>query len=263
MLNRPIMIIPSHFDDVTLLVTHYNRPHTLERLLRTFRSLQCSFNEVIVADDGSREENLNRIKALQQEFKFRLLTSPKNMGLGNNINKGQDAVRTSYTLFMTDDNIPQPIFAEHFRDALTALKERDDIDIARFYAHFKYPYLKPFGKGFSEIICKLWYANYLKIYSYSDHPHLRRSNFFQKFGRYAENTKPDKTEYRMCIAFIQKKGKALIYDDYQALFEQKNYIDEPSTVQRSKWTQHPNVFITFLRNTYRQVKYNFDILFLR
>ena len=36
---------------------------------------------------------------------------------------------------------------------------------------------------------KIWYPGYKKFYAYSDHPHLRRSNFLEKFGRYSENTK--------------------------------------------------------------------------
>lgn len=108
---------------------------------------------------------------------------------------------------------------------------------------------------------KPWFTNYKKIYCYSDHPHVRRSSFFNKFGRYAEGLKGDKTEYKMCVSFIRKKGKALFYDDYKALFKQINPADEPSTMSRSNWTQSENIFIAFVRDVYRQVKYNFDLLF--
>ena len=111
------------------------------------------------------------------------------------------------------------------------------------------------------MLVKPWFTNYKKIYYYSDHPHLRRSSFFERFGRYEEGLKGDKTEYKMCVSFIKNKGKGLFYDDYKALFKQENSSEEPSTMTRSNWTQSENLLITLVRNIYRQVKYNFDLLF--
>ena len=143
------------------------------------------------------------------------------------------------------------------------MQERNDLDIVRFYSYLKYPYLKPYKDGYSEMLISPWSADYTKIYYYSDHPHLRRTYFFQKFGRYAEGLKGDRTEYLMCISFIKNKGKGLFYDDYQGLFYQKNSEEEPSTMTRSSWTHSSNLVISLVRDIYRQVKYNYDILFLK
>src|SRR5882724_2664484 len=193
-----------HFKDVTLLITHYNRSRSLERLFNSFKDLGCTFDDIVVSDDGSKPEHVEYIKSLHDKFQFRLITAVKNGGLGNNINKGQDAVNTPYTLYVQEDFDPKPAFKEHFPDAMDIIRQKDDIDIIRFYAYFKYPYLEPYGKGFSEMGFKLWYRGYYKFYQYSDHPHLRRSSFLQKFGRYVEGQNVDITEYRMSISFLRK-----------------------------------------------------------
>ncbi len=252
-----------YFKGVTLLVTHYNRSSSLERLLQTFQEQHCGFGDIVVSDDGSKPEHLEAVKQLKDKYSFRLITTPKNKGLGHNINKGQDAVETSYTLYVQEDFIPAPLFAEKFEYALGQMNQDKGLDIVRFYSYITYPYLKPVGNGFSEMLIKPWYFKYKKIYYYSDHPHLRRSTFFSKFGRYAEGLKGDKTEYLMCLSFIQNKGKGLFYEDFKGLFFQKNSSDEPSTMTRSSWTHSKNPAVAMVRNVYRQLKYNFDLNFTK
>jgi glycosyltransferase involved in cell wall biosynthesis len=249
----------AEFPTVTLLVTHYNRSKSLERLLSAFKTLNISFGDIIVSDDSSKEEHIRTIKQLQTQYNFKLITTPVNKGLGNNLNKGQDAVTTPYTLYVQEDFVPTQQFLPSFRDAYSFINKDNTVDIIRFYAYYAYPYLKPYAKGFAEIIYKPWFTDTSKIYGYSDHPHLRRSSFLEKFGRYKEGIKSDRTEYLMCISFIQNKGKALFYNKFNDLFSQENTSDEPSTVSRSNWRQSNNLFASFIRTVFRQVKYNFDI----
>ena len=250
-----------HFGNVTLLVTHYNRSRSLERLLQSFKKLGISFGAIVVSDDGSEPSHLDYLKLLQDGLGFRLITTEKNRGLGNNINKGQDAVTTAYTLYVQEDFDPMPAFAGHFADGLTIIDERKDIDLVRFYAYTNYPYLQPVGNGFSLMLFAIWKPGYRKFYAYSDHPHLRRSNFLQKFGRYAEGKKVEKTEYLMMMSFLRKKGKAVIYKNINELFEQKNSPAEPSTVRRNFFRESNGWIITGMRHLYRHLKFNFDYLF--
>ncbi|WP_420148642.1 glycosyltransferase family 2 protein [Spirosoma sp.] len=251
------------FPDVTLLVTHYNRSSSLENLLASFKQLNCKFGGIVVSDDGSQEKHITYMKDLQKEYDFRLITTPQNKGLGNNINKGQDAVQTPFTLYIQEDFEPSQEFPAHLVDSLKILREHPEFDIVRYYAYLRYPYLKPFTEAFSEMVIPAWATNYNKIYYYSDHPHLRRSTFFEKFGRYAEGIHPDKTEYRMSVAFIRNKGRGLFYNDYQNLFYQKNSEDEPSTIARKSWTVSGNPILVLLRDIYKQIKFNHDIYFMR
>src|SRR5690606_6352299 len=112
-------------------------------------------------------------------------------------------------------------------------------------------YIKPFA------------LKYHKIYRYADTPHLRRSTFLEKFGRYEEGLTGDRTEYKMCISFIQNRGKGLFYNECQSLFIHENSSDEPSTMVRISWKHSNNFFVRILRNIYRQIKYNSDILMPR
>ncbi|QQL50884.1 glycosyltransferase [Mucilaginibacter ginkgonis] len=250
------------FDTITLLVTHYNRSKSLERLLKSFVDRNITFGDVVVSDDGSNEEHLSYMRAMQEVYKFRLITTPQNRGLGNNINKGQDAVTTPLTIYVQEDFEPVKDFGKHLADALTIINERPDVDIIRFYAYFLYPFLKPYKFGFSEMIFKIWLPGYRKFHVYSDHPHLRRSNFFEKFGRYAEGLKGDKTEFLMSMSFTKHKGKAMFYEDFKGLFEQINTDAEPSTMTltRSNFRQSNNPFIAFGRAIYRNVKHTYDYL---
>ena len=250
-----------HFGNVTLLVTHYNRSRSLERLLQSFKKLGISFGAIVVSDDGSEPGHLDYLKLLRDGLDFRLITTEKNKGLGNNINKGQDAVTTAYTLYVQEDFDPMPAFAGHFADGLTIIDERKDIDLVRFYAYTNYPYLQPVGNGFSLMLFAIWKPGYRKFYAYSDHPHLRRSNFLQKFGRYAEGKKVEKTEYLMMMSFLRKKGKAVIYKNIHELFEQKNSPAEPSTVRRNFFRESQGWIITGMRHLYRHLKFNFDYFF--
>lgn len=248
----------NHFYNTTLLITHYNRSKSLERLLDAFKKLEVKFGEIIVSDDCSKLEHQNYLKYLQHHYKFRLVTTPVNKGLANNLNKGQDAVRTPYTLYVQEDFVPQAGFPEKLADALNMMSVRQELDIARFHAYFDYPYLHKIGKGFSEMKFHILKPGYKKFYAYSDHPHLRRSNFLQKFGRYKEGIKSDRAEYLMMFSFLLKGGKGIFYNDYQSLFRQENSSAEPSTVFRNNWRTTQQPVVKFIRDIYRHIRFNLD-----
>ncbi len=249
------------FPGVTLLITHYNRSASLERLLLSFKNLGCMFEDIVVSDDGSKPEHVEKIKALHSSYSFRLITAVKNGGLGNNINKGQDAIKTPYTLYVQEDFVPRDVFPAILQESLQFMNDRKELDMVRFYSYFKYPYLKPVKPGVSEMDFKLWHPGYKKFYMYSDHPHLRRSNFLDKFGRYIEGKNVDVTEYGMMMSFLQHKGRALYYEDHKGIFDQINSNTEPSTTKRNYWRESNNIFVTGLRHLYRHGKFNYDYFF--
>ncbi len=247
-----------HFKGVTLLVTHYNRTNSLYNLLNAFESLHCKFDEIIVSDDGSRPENMAILEQLQEQFSFRLVKARVNLGLGNNINKGQEAVITPYTLYVQEDFEPTSLFPTKFAKSLQILHENQEIDIVRYYAYFEYPYLTQPNEGFYKMDFKIWKWGYRKFYVYSDHPHLRRSTYFNKFGKYLEGIKGDNTEYSMMMSFLKKNGQALFYKNFNDLFLQKNSQSEPSTMNRDFWRESNNIVVVNIRHIYRHLKFNLD-----
>jgi len=251
-----------NFNEVSLLITHYNRPGSLKRLLQHFNDLNCKFGEVVVSDDCSKAPNLEEVMQLQREFGFVLKTTPKNKGLGNNINKGQDAVTKGLTLYVQEDFVPKAAFPEKLNEAISFMEQDAGLDVVRFYAYQLFPYLKPFGKGFSlmQFNAANVFGSYKKFYVYSDHPHLRRSSFLQKFGRYPEGVNVEKAEYGMMMSFLKHKGKGLFFEKFNDLFDQMNSAEEPSTFERN-WKRRDGFFIGIVRHLYRHVKFNLSYLF--
>ncbi len=250
------------FTDITLLITHYNRSKSLEQLLNTFSQLETKFGDIIVSDDASNPTHLDYVKKLQQQFKFELISTSINKGLGNNINKGQDAVKTLYTLYIQEDFVPKQKFIEKLKLAHQFMQQESDLDFVRFYAYFKYPFLKKIKGGFSEVMFKSlnFWEGYRKFYVYSDHPHLRRSNFFEKFGRYEEGIKSDRTEYNMMMQVLSKKPKVYFYENITELIDQENTSEEPSTVKRNFWRNNNSFLVDNLRDAYRYLRFNTDLL---
>lgn len=253
------------FEEITLLITHYNRSNSLERLLRTVENLSLQFGEIIVSDDCSRADQLLILEELQAKYNFRLITTPINKGLANNINKGQDAVKTPYTLYIQEDFLPFPAFVEKLKVAYQFMKDDADLDFVRFYAYFMHPYLKPVAEGFSQMLFKhaYFWQGYLKFYIYSDHPHLRRSNFLEKFGRYDEGIKSDRAEYNQMMKVLAVGAKVYFYEDYKALFDQVNSAEEPSTVKRNFWRNNTGIFISLTRHLYRYLRFNTELLIFK
>lgn len=248
-----------HFSEISLLITHYNRSSSLKRLLLSFEKLNCSFGEIIVSDDGSERAHLDVLIELAERHRFKLIIAKMNRGLGNNINKGQDAIINKYTLYVQEDFVPTADLPTNLKIALEMMIADDELDIVRLYAYIMYPYLKDYKLDFSEMYLPFLGVKYTKMYQYSDHPHLRRSAFFTKFGRYQEGIKGDKMEYNMCVSFIRNNGKGLFYNNFTELFLQENSIHEPSTMKRELWKESNNFFIFIVREVYRQIKNNYQI----
>lgn len=244
------------FNNVTLLVTHYNRSKSLKHLLKRFAEEDLQFGEIIVSDDGSKAVHLDRVKELQKQYAFRLIADSANAGLGHNINKGQLASSKPFTLYVQEDFEPTARFCEVLKHAITLI-DQEPWDLIRFYTFpwAPFPHLKNYKYGFSEMkfpgLLASW--NHLKFRMYSDHPHLRRSTFLDKFGPYLEGTPGDITEYDMCMRFLSKGGKALIYPQNNLFLHEHNCI-EPNTIKRKKWKLNNSLFIRLLRSFYLVVK---------
>jgi glycosyltransferase involved in cell wall biosynthesis len=251
-----------HFNDITLLITHYNRSKSLENLLFSLANFQISFANIVVSDDGSNPQHFNYVQNLAKQYPMQLITTPVNKGLGNNINKGQDAIKTSYTLYIQEDFVIKSLFAQKLSVAHQFMQQDLNLDMVRFYAYFKYPNLKPISDGFSEIIFNQFnfFQGYRKFYVYSDHPHLRRNNFFEKFGRYDEGIKPDRTEYNMMMKVLAKKPKVYFYENITELINQENSVAEPSTIKRNFWRNSNNHLIQVIRIIYRYLRFNLDLI---
>jgi glycosyltransferase involved in cell wall biosynthesis len=248
--------------DVTLLITHYNRPASLERLLEALRALDCQFAEVIVSDDGSNAESQARLDQLRETHGFTLLRTERNRGLGNNINKGQDAVKTPLVLYVQEDFSPTELFPKRLASAVAMMNERPDLDVVRLFYLVKYPRLEPYRDSFSTMRFDWSSPTSKKFFVYSDTPHLRRKTFFQRFGRYAEGIPAIKTEKAMVMSFLQAGGKAVIVNESDA-FHHENSSSEPSTQDYSKFFRIKEKFPDSVFEALWVSKLTLELLFRR
>jgi glycosyltransferase involved in cell wall biosynthesis len=251
------------YRDVTLLITHFNRTTSLERLLLSFQRLDMVFAEVIVSDDASNTPHLQHLQELQMVYHFRIVTAERNGGLAANINRGQRAVTTPYILYVQEDFEVTRLFKTTMPEALALMEQDKGLDLVRFFAHYRYPYLRPYSGDFEKVAIPLLALDYTKIYSYSDTPHLKRVGFEKKFGAYREDLKADRMEYRMCVSFIVNKGRCVITKHYASLFIHNNLATEPSTATRPPRQSSKDFLIQIIRFWYRQLKYNWDLLVTR
>jgi glycosyltransferase involved in cell wall biosynthesis len=255
------------FDNVKLLITHYNRSQSLERLLCAFERLGLRFHEIVVSDDCSVDSYREHLINLKDRFGFTLLTSSINKGLANNLNKAHKYILTPYTLYVQEDFVPTSLFPNTLIDGLSLIEMMPEVDLIRFYAYMKHRYLTPVSDGFSRMDFHYWKPGFKQFYCYSDHPHMRRNTFQNKFGTFVEGIHSDKSEFRMVLSFLSHKGIALIHDNYQGLFLQENDMKEPSTVRRppaKKYLQSTNFFlIRMVRVLYRNFKYRVDLFLFR
>jgi glycosyltransferase involved in cell wall biosynthesis len=247
--------------DITLLVTHYNRPKSLERQLQAFRAMGVKFAKIVVSDDASKPQNLAQLHELKVEYGFELVTTPINKGLGNNINKGQDQAHTPYTLYVQEDFSPSALFGQRINDALKIMNEHQDVDLVRFFIQVTPPKLRSFKFGFSEMIFSLWQMGTSNFFCYSDTPHLRRQTFFQKFGRYKENTPAIKCEKAMGMSFLQSRGRGLVCD-VSDVFTHENSHEEPSTQDYSHFFKVKRLIPNGVFNFLWMLKLSFQYLFV-
>lgn len=247
------------YKDVTLLITHYNRPCSLDRLLHSLQKAGISFEEIIVSDDASQQPCYRQLLTLQSKYNFTIVPGSINKGLGHNLNKGQQAVKTPLVLYIQEDFEFTPLFIEELPEAIRIMQQDKTLDMVRFFAHSRYPYLKPYSTEYEEVAIPILALDYHKIYAYSDTPHLRRSSFQKKFGPYREGINADRTEYRMCVSFIRNGGRCIISKHYARLFTHQNIPDEPSTIHRPGRQFSNDFFIRTVRYWYRQLRYNFDL----
>src|SRR5688572_20569256 len=109
----------------SIVIPTHNRIRMLERVLESLGSQAAAPPfEVIVVDDGSRDDTAARMSAARTSFPFRF-HSQKNAGPGQARNRGVEMATGRYVLFVGDDTVPEPSFlAEHARTHAESNQDR-------------------------------------------------------------------------------------------------------------------------------------------
>ena len=106
-MNRP--------QSCSLIIATYNWPQALEKVLESVRHQTRLPDEVIVADDGSREETVQLVKNFQQRFPVPLLhcwQPDEGFRAGRARNIAIAAAKSEYTIILDGDMVIHPAFVE-------------------------------------------------------------------------------------------------------------------------------------------------------
>ena len=191
---------------ISFLITHYNRSDDLEYCVKSILDLNLTNYEIIVSDDGSDLEHVEKIKSFRID---KLLLWDQNQGLASNLNKGIAFCEGNYLIYCQEDFKLDHNLKTIINECMSLLCT-DDVDLIRFTSNFKFKNLYSLTENIS-IIPKFSWKNILtNYYQYSDHPFITTKMFFEKYGYYMENTSGRYGEMEYAIRIFKSHAKIAI-----------------------------------------------------
>lgn len=196
---------------LSILITHYNRPDALLKCIDAIKNINWEIDyEIIVSDDGSKVENIERIKLINN---ISLLLSEKNQGLAANINKGINACKGNYILYCQEDFLIVKDL-ELILNELYFVLDNNKLDLVRLRANYSFPFLNKITNNVFEIPKFSWKNFLYNAFQYSDNLFITTPSFFVKNGLYLENTSGDYGEAEYAIRIFNSKAKIGITKRY-------------------------------------------------
>ena len=109
---------------LSVVIPVYNESKRLNNLKKISRFLnqQPFLSELILVNDGSKDDTLKKLKGFAEEFNFRIISYYKNKGKGYAVKKGMLAAKGRYRLFI-DIDLSTPI--EEFNKFKNYLEKYD------------------------------------------------------------------------------------------------------------------------------------------
>ena len=103
---------------ISIIVPLFNKSAYVAETLRALLDQLGERDELIVVDDVSTDDSVNRVMALRSP-RIRLLRSEVNGGPSSARNAGAEAANGSHLLFFDADDIPQPHLLTTLRDVIS------------------------------------------------------------------------------------------------------------------------------------------------
>lgn len=117
--------------NISVIVTNWNGIKLLKKNLINVINTSPEAQEIIIADDASKDKSVSYIKKLQQKYpKIRLIANKNNLGFGKNTNNAVSRAKGDLIVLLNSDITPEK---NYIKNALP---------------HFKNPSV--YGVGFSE-----------------------------------------------------------------------------------------------------------------
>lgn len=197
--------------NVSVLITHYNRPEALLKCLQGFELLNFKNFEIVVSDDCSEQSVQEFLKTIKVD---KLILNEKNTGLASNLNRGLKACRGDFILYCQEDFIPQMELLYYIEEAIKIIKT-DRADMCRLKANYTFPKLIPLTSKFKLIPKFSWKNFFYNTFQYSDNPFITRSDFFEDFGCFLDNVSGSYGENEYAIRIMKSKAKIAISTKHQ------------------------------------------------
>jgi len=205
--------------EVSVVITHLDRPDLLEQCVAHLRpALDGMGHEVLVADDGSADEVVTRILALEG---VTVLTSAVRRGLGANANRAITVANGDHLLYVQDDHRLAPDATSVLREAIAVLDAYPDIDLVRLEGpDLRASEVRHLDGLEVRILDPRVRANGLRALElYSDWPHLVRRRFHDHdVGLYVEGRPMGVTELEFAFRFRARGATAAVIAGREAAF---------------------------------------------
>tara|TARA_B100000686_G_scaffold349563_1_gene443252 strand:+ start:2141 stop:2947 length:807 start_codon:yes stop_codon:yes gene_type:complete len=187
---------------VSVVFITYNRPDFLVESINGIKN-NCKYPnlELVVSDDCTKPSIEKHLDNLAID---KISKSKTNQGLGANTNKGIRAASGEYILHLQDDF--ECISTEPFIEkSIQIMQTHSDIGLVRLHHSTMFPNKIDYelSDGTPYSILEFDQPKDMKnnIYIYSDHPHLKKSDFHDKSGYFTEGLKVGETEDDFCKRF--------------------------------------------------------------
>lgn len=89
-------------NSISLIICAYNEEKNIQNIIRNVYNIPC-VSELIVVNDGSKDETGNIIKSLKSEIKIKDIHLPENRGKGFAIATGVECSTSEYLVFIDAD----------------------------------------------------------------------------------------------------------------------------------------------------------------
>lgn len=197
---------------ISVVFVTYNRPHTLVAAFESFLALTDYPRdrlELIVADDGSDLDAQDFVRRM--DFDIHAL-APRNRGLGANMNQGLRAASGELILVLQDDWLCVGP-SDYLRRCASLLRAYPDIGIVlvRDWGDHATKERRASAGG-DAIVLSPRDESGAPARVYTDNPHLKRRDFHEAVGSYAEGVPMTEMESRMNAAVgAQDRYRAALF----------------------------------------------------
>jgi GT2 family glycosyltransferase/glycosyltransferase involved in cell wall biosynthesis len=155
------------YKKVTVLIINYNSSyHCLNACLDSLKNQSYENMEIMIFDNGSNNNVLDLIK--NRNKKIKIITSDKNLGLGEAINQSLKHIESEYILISNFDVVYDKIAVEEFVESITRLDNR----YVGLAPKIKFYYQKDYIENVGIFIDNNFYLGYngigqLDLYQYN------------------------------------------------------------------------------------------------